>query len=237
MSADTGSNMYKNAKTWNPFKGCSFDCSYCEPSFKRQAKRQMHRCQDCYDYRPHEHPERLGKIPSSEIVFVCGNADICFCRPEFTRDIIKAVITHSPNKYVKTFYFQSKQPVYFEQFLDEFTDNIILLTTLETNRDDGYPEVSKAPLPSDRYAQFLALDYPRKVVTIEPVMDFDPDIFTEWILEINPEYVWFGFNSKPESVRIPEPSDGKVKYFLRKLHENGIEIRGKELRGLGIPKP
>ena len=32
----------------------------------------------------------------------------------------------------------------------------------------GYYQVSKAPPPSERYRQFLDLDYARKVVTIEP---------------------------------------------------------------------
>ena len=50
------SNMYAEAKTWNPFKGCEFDCSYCVPSFQLQAKRQMHRCDACYRYIPHCHP-------------------------------------------------------------------------------------------------------------------------------------------------------------------------------------
>ena len=79
------SNMYANTKTWSPFKGCRFDCIYCEPSFKKQAKRQMRLCSDCYNYVPHCHEERLRKIPSADIVFVCGNADIAFCPPEFTR--------------------------------------------------------------------------------------------------------------------------------------------------------
>ncbi len=46
------SNMYAGAKTWNPFKGCQFDCTYCVPSFQRQAKRQLHNCQKCYGYTP-----------------------------------------------------------------------------------------------------------------------------------------------------------------------------------------
>jgi len=57
-------NMYPAAKTWNPFKGCEFDCLYCVPSFQAQAKRQKHRCLECYKYQPHEHPERLDSIPS-----------------------------------------------------------------------------------------------------------------------------------------------------------------------------
>lgn len=43
------SNMYANARTWNPFKGCLFDCTCCEPSFQKQAKRQKQRCLDCYN--------------------------------------------------------------------------------------------------------------------------------------------------------------------------------------------
>ena len=48
-------NMYAQAKTWNPFKGCEFDCIYCTPSFQRQSKRQKNLCGDCYAYSPHCH--------------------------------------------------------------------------------------------------------------------------------------------------------------------------------------
>ena len=72
------SNMYANTQTWNPFKGCRFDCTYCRPSFQLQAKRQMHICGKCYKYEPHCHEDRLGKIPSASIIFVAGDADISF---------------------------------------------------------------------------------------------------------------------------------------------------------------
>ena len=146
------SNMYAEAKTWNPFKGCFFDCSYCEPTFKQQSKRQKQRCMECYRYVPHYHKERLDRIPSSKIIFVAGNADISFCSPQFVREIIKAIERHNRRCPYKTYYFQSKRPEYFEQFLAEFPDNVVLLTTLETNRDAGYEVVSKAPKPSERFA-------------------------------------------------------------------------------------
>jgi len=174
----------------------------------------------------------LTTIPSKKIIFVCGNADIAFCRPAFTRRIIERIRQHSRRCPYKTFYFQSKKPSYFAPFLSEFSGNVILLTTLETNRDTGYRAVSKAPLPSERYKQFKALKYPRKVVTIEPIMDFDLDLFTKWILDLHPEYVWLGFNSKPEAVELPEPPAQKVQKFMEKLTIAGIEIRGKTLRGL-----
>ena len=228
------SNMYDNTKTWNPFKGCPFGCTYCGPSFRKQAKRHKRRCMKCYDFVPHYHPERLKKVPSAEIVFVCGNGDICFCKPSFTRQIIARIVEHNVRCPRKTYYFQSKQPAYFEQFLGVFPKNVVLVTTLETNRDAGYDKISKAPRPSVRYSQFLALDYPRKVVTIEPVMDFDLDMFSRWIIDIRPEYVWLGFNSKPKQVVLPEPTDEQLLALSRALKEAGIPVKGKDLRGLEI---
>ena len=228
-------HMYNNAKTWNPFKGCLFNCIYCKPSFQAQAKRQKHRCMNCYNYVPHIHEDRLGKIPPAEIVFACGNSDISFCDPDFTRRIINAVKHHNVRCPYKTYFFQSKKPQYFEQFRREFPENVIVLTTLETNRDEGYRAIAEAPLPSDRYRQLLNLNYPRKVVTIEPVLDFDLDIFSRWILDLAPEYVWIGYNSRPKQVILPEPSKEKLLEFINVLHSSGVRIKGKDLRGLVVP--
>ncbi|HBC89258.1 MAG TPA: hypothetical protein DCZ94_20145 [Lentisphaeria bacterium] len=229
------SNMYADAKTWNPFKGCKFDCTYCIPSFQLQAKRQMHTCSNCYSYTPHFHPERLSKIPSAKTVFVCGNADISFATAGQIRQIIGAINGYNRKRPSsdKTFFMQSKQPSCLEPFLKLLPTNVILLTTLETNRDAGYNQVSKAPVPSERYRQFLALEYPRKVVTIEPVMDFDVDVFSQWILKINPEYVWLGFDSK--NCGLPEPSEAKMKDFTAILSNAGIPVKGKTLRGMDLP--
>ena len=222
------SRMYAEVKTWNPFKGCSFDCVYCKPSFQTQAKRQKQNCMECYHYVPHTHFERLDSIPSAQTVFVCGNGDISFCSGEYTESIIERVSRY-PNR---TFYFQSKRPGYFMPFVTQFPSNVILVTTLETNRDEGYKAISKAPVPSKRCEQFRKLDYPRKVVTIEPVMDFDTEIFFSWILDIKPEYVWLGFNSHPKQVHLPEPSKEKVVEFMGRLRAERIEVRGKDLRGI-----
>jgi uncharacterized Fe-S cluster-containing radical SAM superfamily protein len=222
--------MYDGVTTWNPFKGCEFDCTYCTPTFKLQAKRQKHSCNDCYQYVPHEHPERLNQIPSTETIFVCGNADISFCDPAYTEKIINSINKHNKSKPGKTFYFQSKRPEYFEPFLDRFPDNVILLTTLETNRDQGYDKISKAPKPSERFGQLRSLKYLRKVVTVEPVMDFDLDIFSGWITSLEPEYVWLGYNSRPKQIDIPEPSKDKVKKLVEILESKNIDIRFKDMR-------
>ena len=110
------SNMYTNVKTWNPFKGCLFDCEYCKPSFQLQAKRQKNRCMDCYNFIPHTHPDRLDKIPSAETIFVCGNGDISFCVPQFTVKIIDSIKNNLSKHKDKIFFMQSKRPEYFHQF-------------------------------------------------------------------------------------------------------------------------
>ena len=222
--------MYTDAKTWNPFMGCLFDCIYCRVSFQVQAKGQKQNCTDCYNYVPHYHPERLDYIPSAEIVFVCGDGDISFCSQEYTESIIQRVSRHP----MRTFYFQSKRPDYFKPFLSQFPPNVILATTLETNWDQVYHIISKAPMPSKRYEQLRRLDYPHRVVTIEPMADFDLDIFSSWIVDINPEYVWIGFNSRPKQVQMLEPSKQKVLEFVELLKAQDIEVRGKELRGLTV---
>jgi len=224
------SNMYATAYTWNPFKGCEFDCIYCIPSFQQQAKRQRQLCGDCYRYTPHCHPDRLGSIPSAEIIFIAGNGDLAFCPPDLVHEILDAVARHQP-RIPKTYYLQSKKPDCLAPFINRLSNDVILVTTLETNRDGGYDRISKAPPPSVRHRQFNNLDYPRKVVTIEPVLDFDLALFAGSIVELEPEYVWLGLNSRPRQVQLPEPPAAKLRLFVKALADAGIEVRLKQTRG------
>lgn len=229
MTKSTPTNMYENARTWNPYRGCEFDCTYCETSFKRQAKRQKHICEKCYSFDPHEHPERLGKIPNSKIVFISGVGDISFADPAFVRRILGAIRRRNESGRKQTYYCQSKRPEFFQQFLTELPENVILVTTLETNRDDIYQGITEAPTVSERFRQFLRLDYPRKVVTLEPIMDFDLDVLASWIFEIMPEYVWVGYNSKKTPV-LTEPSKAKTLQLIRRLERGGIPVKRKTIR-------
>ena len=129
----------------------------------------------------------------------------------------------------RLWFLQSKNPQYFETFLKTLPENTILLTTLETNRDADYDKVSKAPPPSVRYEMFKHLDYPKKIVTIEPIMDFDLEVFVEWIVSIKPLAVFIGYNSHP-TVPLTEPDMEKTLDLIVALKNKGIRVLTKELR-------
>lgn len=260
------SNMYREikngviryTKTWNPAVGCKFDCVYCEKSFKKQLKRVGRSpevfqgnlnpfepsrdikggCTFCSTYEPHYHSERLDKIPSALTVFVFGTGDISFYDPSFVRKTFKVIDNHR-SRMKKTYYFQSKNPVCFNQYLpwfNENTDKVILLTTLETNRNKGYRNISKAPLPSIRFYDFLDVEYSRKAVTTEPVLPFDIEIMATWMLLLRDqgtlEYVWYGYDSK--NCGLPEVPIAKSQSYVDLLQKEGIEVRGKTLKGVHL---
>jgi hypothetical protein len=60
-------------------------------------------------------------------------------------------------------------------------------------------------------------------------MDFDVDVFVEWIISLNPEYVWLGYNSRPKQVHIPEPSRKKAREFILEIRKH-LEIKFKDMR-------
>src|SRR4030066_653391 len=221
--------MYKDTTTWNPFVGCYFECAYCKPSFQENHYFVKHH-RECGLCNPHLHPERLDlkKIPDEKIIFMCGDSDVSFCKPDDFGNILK--IMGKDKKQDRIWFVQSKDPKYFGQFLPYLPKNTILLTTLETNRDGFTEKISKAPPPSYRYETFKNLDYPRKIVTVEPIMDFDLDIFAEWIINIQPEAVFIGYNSHPKQVHLIEPSMEKTLDLIVALKNKGIRVLTNGLR-------
>jgi hypothetical protein len=233
------SKMYAGVKTWSPFIGCEFNCNYCVPSFQHMQRRvvsmqnatghgDFQNCSKCLRFFPHEHPNILEKFPSKGqggIVWPGAHGDISFTDLSYVKRIIDITDCHPD----RTYYWQSKNPCFFSKIIPFLSENSILLTTLETNRDTGYSLISKAPVPSKRAADFLNLQWDRKIVTIEPVMDFDLDEFSRLIIDICPEQVWIGYNSRRNPV-LPEPSSDNFQALVMNLLYEGIWVKIKSLQ-------
>jgi hypothetical protein len=220
-------NMYSlSVKQWNPFVGCKHECIYCISSFQRQLKRQKQRCVQCYNFDIHTHANRLTtslpRTSSNQYIFTCSNGDIAFCSTVYL-DKILSRIRQYPNS---TFLMQTKDPsnAFFRNGIQvQFPENVILGITLETNRDNLYGmdyAISKAPLPSQRYKDFLKVVHPRKMVTIEPIIDFDMDVMMNWINNINPNMIWIGYDSKNNY--LPEPELSQVNELQQRLSQNRL---------------
>ena len=95
--------------SWNIFSGCLNDCYYCYA--RKQAKRQKHRCNLCYEFVPHIHYERLGeplKKKKPQKIFVCSISDFWGKGvPQIWREEVYNVIKACPQH---TFQILTKQP-------------------------------------------------------------------------------------------------------------------------------
>lgn len=208
----------KDTRSWNPFVGCNFDCSYCEASYKRLLKwngRLLH-CPKCVKYEPHIHPERLNRLPLDKVIFVVSNGDISFCDGAFVEEIVD--VMRKDKKEGRVFLLQSKNPVCFDSILTALPQNVVLMTTLETNRDY---HVSMAPLPSQRFQDFLQLDWGRKALVMEPILRFDLNVILRWIVDLLPEAVFIGFESKRKCA-LEEPTALQVQELHEELNRLGF---------------
>ena len=144
--------------------------------------------------------------------------------------MILNVLDHC-NKYPNnTFVFQTKNP---KRFLDfgVVPKNSILGCTIETNRDIP-KEISVAPCPKERFEAMKELRKTlnqRIFITIEPIMDFDVEELASWIVEIKPEFVNIGADSKKHN--LPEPSAKKILDLVAAIGKAKIEIREKHNLG------
>ena len=212
----TNGNMYPwVTHTWNPLAGkCQHDCHYCY--MKRSFLGNLKKYKGEVRLTEEELDTDLG---SGKTIFV-GSATDIFGEwvPE---NAIKNILSYC-RKFPNNYLFQSKNPSRFAEFLELLPKNSIIGTTLETNREYN---ISQAPQPPQRYQDFLSIDYPRKMVSIEPILDFDLRKFFMWIKTINPEFVSIGADSKYNN--LPEPTPEKIEELIKNI-QSFTEIRVKK---------
>lgn len=178
---------------------------------------------NCYMKRFPQKPIRLDEgefntdLGEDNIIFVGSSCDM-FAR-EIPSDWIRRVIEHCKEYPSNTYLFQSKNPMRFGEFV--LPKKSIIGTTIESDREYN---LSEAPSVVNRYITMKQYKM-KKMVSIEPILDFDSLILVKWIRDINPEFVSVGADSKGHD--LDEPKDFiKINNFLEELKEF-TEVRTK----------
>jgi len=204
--------MFDNiTKTWNPVVGCLHNCTYCWARRLAETKlKDVERYRD--GFVPKLVEKELSKRFHEQNVFVSDMGDLFgeWVPNEWITKVIDA-IRESPTS---NFLFLTKNPGRYREFLDFYPENLVLGVTIETNRD--YP-VSKAPTTAERYKAMVELPYRNKLISIEPIMDFDLEIFVQWLKDIGPVLVHVGYDNYKNG--LSEPSLSKTMQLTDELSQ------------------
>jgi len=220
LNKSTG-NMYPFVTdTWNVIKGkCSHDCMYCY--MKRWGKQKP------VHFDEKELNTNLGK---GNFIFVGSSCDM------WAKDIpdvwIWTVLNHVGKYPENKYLFQTKYPSrYLTPSIGLSADNTILCTTIETNYfNEQY--MGKTPSPYERAEAMEALNEKgfRTMITIEPIMDFDFNIFIALIKMCEPFQVNIGADSGNN--HLPEPPKEKVIELIKEIETFTTVYQKKNLRRL-----
>lgn len=209
--------------TWNVYKGCRFDCSYCNAKKAAETRfRHIPRYQD--GFKPKLIEKELGRrFKPGEFIFVAYMGDIAFA----TSDELLRIWARIREFPETDFLIQTKNPEHIYVQWDDHSirlpDNVVFGTTIETNRDYG---LSKAPPAYDRFLYLNAYPDIRKFVSIEPICDFDLETMVTWMRITAPVIIEIGADNYGNN--LPEPPWSKVEDLLKRLREICPEVKEKE---------
>lgn len=204
MLNKTKGNMYPwVTHTWNPIKGkCSHECVYCYMNrFPQGPLRLDEKCLK----------DNLGE---GNTIFVGSNTDMFASKiyrknPTWVGSILRYIMKYPDNIYL----FQSKNPYLLYWYA--LPKNSIVGTTAETNRSTV--KISKADDPIVRLKWLYQIAWLKRMISIEPILDFDLYEFLSMIKDAAPSFVSIGADSKNH--KLPEPPAGKIKELISELQK------------------
>jgi DNA repair photolyase len=222
LKKSTG-NMYPwVSHTWTPVRGfCPYNCHYCY-THKWGDQKPLHL----------DEKELRVNLGFGNLIFVCSGCDLF--HPEIPEEWFARVIQHVREYPDNQYLWHTKNP---QRVLDlahkgySSPGGSIVCATVESNW--RYPEMGNAPDPEQRLRAIAHIG-DRRMITVEPVMNFDTEIFSELILMARPMQVNIGADSLNTGLKEPPPekiaklieilsphTDVRLKKNLRRLFPAG----------------
>ena len=233
----TGARMFhlgevEAIQTWNPVVGCLYHC-YADGcwaakvcgALMRDANAKIKAKYSQGFYVPKFFPEVLDKAKFSpgKTYFVVSMGDLfgSWVSDEWIHRVLETV-----RKWPRSrFFFETKNPVRYQDFIGEFPKTAILSTTIETNRST---RTSAAPPAWERWKVMRDLYWPCKHISVEPIVDFDLEELLTMLTAVRPWMVAVGYDSLANG--LPEPSLEKTMQLIAELEKAGIKVERKLLR-------
>lgn len=156
-------------------------------------------------------------------IFVCSGTDMF--APVVPAPWISAVIDKM-GKHANTYLLQTKNPLRMFYYHDVVPKDTIFCTTIESDRD--YPEImGSSPNIQSRVAGMIMFKRAeaKRMVTVEPIMDFNVLELSSLLIQIDPMQVNIGADSKRHN--LPEPSGWQVKKLIENLRRQKIPVNVK----------
>ena len=129
---------------------------------------------------------------------------------DWIADVHKQTMQYPDNKYL----WHTKNPQRLVELIEPGPADVACVT-IESNIYRSC--ISTAPTPYER-AMYLKKWEGRKMITIEPIMDFSVTDFADLILSCKPDQVNIGADSGHNG--LPEPSVWKIKVLVDVLEKN-----------------
>ena len=214
-------------ETWNPVTGCLHNCKYCWA--RRLAETKLSNSKRYRNgFIPRINREEFRKKFKGGVIFVSDMGDLFgYWVP---RSWIMKVINYVREFPETLFLFLTKNPGRFREFIKDFPSNVILGSTIETDRDDLYVKhnISRAPVPGERFEAMRNIDWWFKWISIEPILKFNLDRLVKWMVEINPKLIYVGYDNYNN--RLPEPKLNETLKLIGELEANGFKVIRKTIR-------
>ncbi len=220
-------------QTWNPLGGeCLHKCGvtatnpqgYC---WATALKTKYPNLKNKYGGKPRIIDKEFNRIKAfkeNDFIFVCDMTDLFgeWVSSELIQKILDAIQAGVKANSHTQYLLLTKNPKRYLEFT--IPDNCVCGATIETDID-GW-EVGAPPV-SERISAMRKLNH-QKMISIEPIMEFNIDCLSDEARAIMPDFVAVGYDNYNHG--LDEPTLAKTNELIEELEHSDIKVYRKTLR-------